>query len=51
MYRTREKREIVKMLLQLKAFEEEYPIRMFTERRTSFLILIAQYIHSWVRMY
>ena len=23
-------------------------IRMFTERRTSFLILIAQYIHSWV---
>jgi hypothetical protein len=47
----KQNQDIVKLLRQLKAFEEEYPVRMLTERRTSFLLLIAQYIHSWARVY
>ncbi len=51
MYRTKQNQDVVRLLRRLKTFEEEYPIRMLTERRTSFLILIAQYIHSWVRSF
>jgi len=50
MYRSNQNQDIVRLLMRLRAFEEEYPVRMFTTRRTSFILLIARYIYSLVRM-
>lgn len=49
MYRINQNQEIVRMLLKLKGIEEDYPVRLFTYRRTSFVMLVARYISALVR--
>jgi len=49
MYRINQNQEVVRMLLKLKDIEEDYPVRLFSYRRTSFVMLIARYIGALVR--
>ena len=49
MYRINQNQEVVRMLLKLKNIEEDYPVRLFSYRRTSFMILLARYIGALVR--
>jgi hypothetical protein len=49
MYRINQNQEVVRMLLKLKNIEEDYPVRLFSYRRTSFVMLVARYIGALVR--
>lgn len=49
MYRINQNQEVVRMLLELKDIEEDYPVRLFSYRRTSFVMLVARYIGALVR--
>jgi len=49
MYRINQNQEVVRMLLKLKDIEEDYPVRLFSYRRTSFMTLIARYIGALIR--
>ena len=49
MYRINQNQEVVRMLLKLKDIEEEYPVRLFSYRRTSFMMLLSRYIGALVR--
>ena len=51
MYLSKENQDIVRLLLKLKAFEIEYPLRMFTTRRSSFIMLLARYLYSWMKVF
>jgi hypothetical protein len=50
MYRLNHNQEIIEILLKLREFEEEYPVRLLTARRLSFIALISRYIHALVRI-
>jgi hypothetical protein len=50
MYRLNQNQEIIELLLKLREYEEQYPIRLFTARRLSFIALISRYVHAFVRM-
>jgi hypothetical protein len=50
MYRAKENQEIVRLLYKLKLAEQEYPVRMFSTRRMTFIGLLARYLHMWMRM-
>lgn len=45
MYREKESQEIVRLLYKLKMMEQEYPVRMFTTRRMTFMNLLARYLN------
>jgi hypothetical protein len=49
MYRINQNQEIVRLLLRLKEIEEDYPVRLFSYRRTSFVMLVTRYIGALVR--
>ena len=49
-YRSNQNQDIVRLLLRLRAYEQEYPIRMFSMRRVSYLGLISDYVGSWMRL-
>jgi hypothetical protein len=49
MYRINQNQEVVRMLLKLKDIEEDYPVRLFSYRRTSFVTLVARYIGALIR--
>jgi hypothetical protein len=49
MYRINQNQEVVRMLLKIKDIEEDYPVRLFSYRRTSFVMLVARYIGALVR--
>jgi hypothetical protein len=49
MYRINQNQEIIGLLLRAKELEKDYPVQLFSARRTSFLTLITRYIRSWVR--
>jgi hypothetical protein len=49
MYRINQNQEIVRLLLKLKEAEDDYPARLFSYRRTSFMILIARYVGALLR--
>jgi hypothetical protein len=51
MYRLNHNQDIIELLLKLKDFEEEYPVRLISVRRASFLALVARYVGSLVRIY
>ena len=51
MYRLNHNQDIIELLIRLKDFEQEYPVRLLTVRRASFLSLVARYVGSLVRMY
>lgn len=50
MYRLNHNQEIIELLLKLKEYEEQYPVRLLAPRRLSFIALISRYIHAFVRM-
>ena len=50
MYRINQNHEIVSLLLKLKEVEEDYPVDLLSARRTSFLMLLARYVGSWIRV-
>ena len=49
MYRINQNQEIVRLLLKLKEIEDDYPDRLWSHRRTSFVMLLARYIGALVR--
>jgi hypothetical protein len=50
MYRLNHNQEIIELLLKLRDYEEQYPVRLLAARRLSFIALISRYVHSLVRM-
>ncbi len=50
MYHSNQNQEIIRLILRLRALEQEYPDRMLSARRVSFLTLISQYVHSLLRV-
>jgi len=50
MYRSNQNQDIVRMLLRLRTLEHEYPSGLYSMRRVSFLVMISQYIGSWLRV-
>lgn len=38
------------MLLRLRMLDHEYPHGLYSMRRVSFLVLISQYVGSWLRV-
>ncbi|HSJ89260.1 MAG TPA: hypothetical protein VK909_18765 [Anaerolineales bacterium] len=49
-YRSNQNQDIIQLLLRLKAYEQEYPIRLFSMRRVSYLTRIAECVGSWLRV-
>jgi hypothetical protein len=50
MYRSNQNQDIVRLLLKLRMYEQEYPVLMFSTRRVSFIVLLSEYIGSWLRV-
>ena len=50
MYRLNHNQDVIELLLKLKEFEQEYPVRLLAVRRASFVSLVARYVGSVVRM-
>ena len=50
MYREKQNQEIIRLLYRLKMMEQDYPVRMFSTRRMTFMGLIARYLNVWVRI-
>jgi hypothetical protein len=50
MYRLNHNQDVIELLLKLKEFEQEYPVRLLAVRRASFISLLARYIGSLVRI-
>ena len=50
MYRINHNHEIISLLLKLKDVEEEYPPDLLSSRRQWFMMLIARYVGSWLRI-
>ena len=50
MYRSNQNQDIVRLLLRLRMLDHEYPSGLYAMRRVSFLVLISQYIGSWLRV-
>jgi hypothetical protein len=44
MYRNTQNQDVVRLLLLLKTVEREYPFRMMSQRRTTFMSLIYKYL-------
>jgi hypothetical protein len=51
MYRLNHNQDIIELLIRLKDFEEEYPVRLLEVRRASFASLVSRIVGSLVRMY
>jgi hypothetical protein len=49
MYRSNQNQDIIRLLLKLRIYEQEYPVRLFAMRRVSFLVLISEHVGSWFR--
>ena len=49
MYRINQNQEIVRLLLKFKEMEEDYPVRLLSCRRNSFMMLIARYVGALMR--
>jgi hypothetical protein len=50
MYRLNHNQEIIELLLKLKEYEQQYPVRLLAARRLSFLALLSRYVNFLVRM-
>ncbi len=50
MYRINQNHEIINLLLKVKELEEEYPENLLSARRSSFVMMIARCIGSWMRI-
>jgi hypothetical protein len=50
MYRSNQNQDIIRLLLRLRAYEQDYPIRLFSMRRISYLVLISERVSNWLRV-
>ena len=50
MYRSNQNQDIVRLLLRLRTLDANYPNGLYTLRRVSFLVLISQYVGSWLKI-
>ena len=50
MYRLNHNQDVIELLLKLKEFEQEYPVRLLAVRRASYLTLVARYVSNLVRL-
>jgi hypothetical protein len=50
MYHSNQNQEIIRLILRLRTVEQDYPNRMLSARRVSFMILITQYLNSFLRV-
>ncbi|MDQ2693000.1 MAG: hypothetical protein M3Y68_13265 [Chloroflexota bacterium] len=50
MYRLNHNQDVIELLLKLKEFEQEYPVRLLAVRRASFITLLARYVGNLIRM-
>ena len=50
MYRLNHNQDVIELLLKLKEFEQEYPVRLLTVRRASFVTMVARYVGALIRM-
>ena len=48
MYRLNHNQEIIELLLKLREYEEEYPVRLLAARRLSFITLVSRYVHAFL---
>jgi hypothetical protein len=44
MYRNTQNQDVVRLLLMLKTVEQDYPFRLMTQRRTTFMDLVFKYV-------
>jgi hypothetical protein len=49
MYNSNQNQEVVRLILRLRTLEQDYPDRMFTARRDSFVTLVSQYVDAFMR--
>jgi hypothetical protein len=49
MYNSNQNQEVVRLILRLRTLEQDYPDRMFTARRDSFVMLVSQYVDAFMR--
>jgi len=50
MYHSNQNQEIIRLILRLRTLEQDYPNRMLSARRVSFLVLVSQYLNSFIRI-
>jgi hypothetical protein len=50
MYRINQNHEIISLLLKIKDLEEEYPDNLLSARRSSFVMMIARFVASLMRV-
>ncbi len=50
MYRSNQNQDIVRLLLRLRTLDDSYPNGLYSLRRVSFLVMISQYVGSWLRV-
>lgn len=50
MYRLNHNQDIIELLLKLREFEQQYPVRLLVARRNSFIALLNRYIGVLVRL-
>lgn len=51
MYRLNHNQDIIEILLKLKEYEKEYPVRLLAVRRASFISLVMRYAGAFMRSY
>jgi len=49
MYNSNQNQEVVRLILRLRTLEEDYPNRMLTARRDSYVTLVSQYVDAFIR--
>ncbi len=49
MYRSNQNQDIVRLLMRLRTAENNYPTGLYSLRRVAFLVLISQYVGSWLK--
>jgi len=50
MYHSNQNQEVIRLILRLRTIEQDYPNRMLSARRVSFLTLMTQYLNSLMRI-
>jgi hypothetical protein len=50
MYRLNQNQDIIELLLKLREFEREYPVRLLNARRLSFIMLVNRFVNALVRV-
>jgi hypothetical protein len=50
MYRLNHNQDVIELLLKLKEFEQEYPVRLLAVRRASFVSMVSRYVGALIRM-